>query len=72
MSNLNFMQVVPNSGRFTNLDMMINFVSLRGMLPDKSAFVEELLVHLRNTQKEGYTLVKQKPKRKVATKKKKS
>ncbi len=70
MSNLNFMQVVPNSGFFTNLDMMINFVTLRGKFGNKTDFVEDLLIHLKNTQDNGYVLSKQK--RKVATKKKKS
>jgi hypothetical protein len=79
------MQVVPNSGFFTNLDMMINFVTLRGKFGSQPDFVEDLLIHLNNTQSNGYVLARKKVnkkklypgepgygKKKVATKKKKS
>ena len=71
MANTNFVQTVPNSSFFTDLDQVIHLVSLMGFVSSctKNAFAEELISTLRNTKAKGYALVQ---KKKVAIKKKKS
>jgi hypothetical protein len=72
ISNVNFMQSIPNSAFFSDLDMILNFCSLYRYWQTQDNFIDELILRLKNTKANGYTLVKQKSKRKVATKKKKS
>lgn len=55
-NNNNFLQVVPNSAFWTSIDMMINYFKQNKALNRLN--VDDILMHLENTKKNGYELEK--------------